>query len=627
MASTFKTNPVSLEELLKNCHSGAIQLPDFQRGWVWDEDRIKGLIASISQAFPVGALMTLELGSEVADSFARRPVEGAPREAEHGKAEQLLLDGQQRMTSLYHTCLRGEPVKTVTPRKRKLTRWFYIDMRAAMDASIDREDAIVAVPEDKIVRENFARDVKIDLSTEESEYEHLMFPVWKVFDWDSWQDGFGDYWIDRGDADKRKIFREFKDKVLQHFKAYQVPVIALGNETTREAVCLVFEKVNTGGKALNAFELLTAMYASQGFRLRDDWHGEDGGDGTEQRLQRFGSADGGKGVLARLESTDFLQAITLLHSKALRLEAVAAGEPEDKWPAVRANRAALLQLPLQAYKDYRGPVEEGFKQAVKFLREHFIYNERELPYQSQVNVLAAIFAELGKRAENIAVREKLARWYWCGVFGELYGSASESRMARDIMEVPAWIEGGSTPTTVTDGVMRTDRLHTMRTRLSAAYKGLHALMMKEGAQDFRSGERFEQTVFFEGAVDIHHIFPRAWCEKQRLKPAVYDTVINKTPLTARTNRILSGYAPSVYVARLEKETDAEPAIAPEILDAHLASHLIDPELLRADDFQSFMAARRDALLNLISKATGHTLMQPDAPEEGEEAGDEDAVIA
>ena len=58
--SSFKTNPISLSELLKECHQGIIQLPDFQRSWVWDEDRIKSLIASISRAFPVGALMSLD---------------------------------------------------------------------------------------------------------------------------------------------------------------------------------------------------------------------------------------------------------------------------------------------------------------------------------------------------------------------------------------------------------------------------------------------------------------------------------------------------------------------------------------------------------------------------------------
>ena len=60
----FKTNPVSLKELLDNVDSGKIQLPDFQRGWVWDDDRIRGLLASVSRGFPVGAIMTLEAGGD-----------------------------------------------------------------------------------------------------------------------------------------------------------------------------------------------------------------------------------------------------------------------------------------------------------------------------------------------------------------------------------------------------------------------------------------------------------------------------------------------------------------------------------------------------------------------------------
>ncbi len=61
----FKTNPVSLKELLDDAESGKIQLPHFQRGWVWDDDRIRGLLASISRGFPVGAIMTLEAGGEI----------------------------------------------------------------------------------------------------------------------------------------------------------------------------------------------------------------------------------------------------------------------------------------------------------------------------------------------------------------------------------------------------------------------------------------------------------------------------------------------------------------------------------------------------------------------------------
>ena len=77
--STFQTNPFDVEKLLEDCHHGVLQLPDFQRSWVWDEDRIKSLIASISRAFPVGALMTLNSGGPV--NFKPRPVEGAPIEA------------------------------------------------------------------------------------------------------------------------------------------------------------------------------------------------------------------------------------------------------------------------------------------------------------------------------------------------------------------------------------------------------------------------------------------------------------------------------------------------------------------------------------------------------------------
>src|ERR1700751_1450290 len=116
--STFQTNTEDLDKLLEECHRGTIQLPDFQRSWVWDEDRIKSLIASVSRAFPVGALMTLDTGGE--GNFKPRPVEGAPPEAKNVPPHSLLLDGQQRMTSLYQVALRGKVVNTVTPKNKKV---------------------------------------------------------------------------------------------------------------------------------------------------------------------------------------------------------------------------------------------------------------------------------------------------------------------------------------------------------------------------------------------------------------------------------------------------------------------------------------------------------------------------
>jgi hypothetical protein len=260
--ASFQTNPIDLHRLLDECHRGIIQLPDFQRSWVWDEDRIKSLIASISRAFPVGALMSLDTGGPV--NFKPRPVEGAPAEARRTAPQSLLLDGQQRMTSLYQVTLRGQVVETATSKKKRVKRWFYIDIAKAIDGTVDREEAVISVPEDRIERRDFGREVTRDLSTPAKEYAALMFPVSQVFDWDTWQDGFNDHWSGEDHKAQREQFRTFKREVLENFKMYRVPVIALDRSTSKEAVCVVFEKVNTGGKPLDAFELVTAMYAASG---------------------------------------------------------------------------------------------------------------------------------------------------------------------------------------------------------------------------------------------------------------------------------------------------------------------------------------------------------------------------
>ncbi len=159
----------------------------------------------------------------------------------------------------------------------------------------------------------------------------------------------------------------------------------------------------------------------------------------------------------------------------------------------------------------------------------------------------------------------------------------------------------------------------MRMRLSAAYKGMNALLMQEGAQDFRSGQKFEQTVFFGENVDIHHIFPQNWCKGQGIKAAVFDSIINKTPLSYKTNRIIGGVTPSEYLARLEKGNESTPPISPERLNSFVETHLIEPALLRADKFEAFMVDRQNRLLALTEEALGKAAYSGTSAEEGEEA--------
>src|SRR5262245_27029627 len=102
--STFKTHEPALHELLEGIHQGAIQLPDFQRGWVWDDERIRALTASISASYPIGVVMLLETGGQGV-RFKPRPVEGTTL-ANGVAPARLILDGQQRLTSMYMV-LRG----------------------------------------------------------------------------------------------------------------------------------------------------------------------------------------------------------------------------------------------------------------------------------------------------------------------------------------------------------------------------------------------------------------------------------------------------------------------------------------------------------------------------------------
>ncbi|WPL17418.1 hypothetical protein Thiowin_02427 [Thiorhodovibrio winogradskyi] len=596
----FDSGKESLARLLDEAEEGKLQLPDFQRGWVWDDYGIRALLASISQAFPVGAIMTLRTGGEV--RFQPRAIEGVTLGYPDRQPERLLLDGQQRITSLYQATRLNRAIDTQNAQKRAIKRWYYIDMEKALDPMTDREDAIVGLPEDKTIRTNFGREVVLDLSTREQEYRERMFPVNRLFDDNDWELGFEDFWHaelkhDPESARRERLFyRRFQDEIITVFRAYYVPVITLERETTKEAVCLVFEKVNTGGKKLDAFELLTAIYAADNFQLRRDWLGDDK-TGEVGRAARLGRHE----VLSQLQSTDFLQAISLLHTLEVREAAAAAGKEGKDLPQVSCTRQAILNLPLTAYQKWADAVENSFLQAAKFLQLQRIYWRKDVPYLTQLVALAAIITRLGKRWEEDGARRKIARWYWCGVFGELYGSTIESRLAKDVQDVPIWIDDDSKrPSTFQDANFAQERLYTLRSRLAAAYKGLHALLMRTGCEDFRSGQPYELTSFWEERVDIHHIFPRAWCKKQRIERGRYDCVVNKTPISARANRIIGGAAPSEYLHKLEKNAK----IDPERMSAILASHLVDVDTLRNDNFESFFAQREEALMKLIEQATG-----------------------
>jgi hypothetical protein len=611
----FDSTKEHLQDILRSIRESKTQLPDFQRGWVWDDYHIRSLLASVSMSYPIGAVMMLQTGNPDV-RFKPRPVEGVTR-AQSREPERLILDGQQRLTSLYQALVMGQPVLTRDARDKVIKRWYYLDIPMALDEESDREEAIVGLPEDRVLR-NFRGEPLPgrDYSTTELECSGEVLPLRLVFDIAALTDWQMKYLQSDPQriAERLSRWNALVQEVVQRYQQYQVPLILLRKETPKEAVCQVFEKVNTGGVSLNVFELLTATFAADDYKpgLREDWAAR------EKRLRQ-------RPVLRFIESTDLLQAITLLVTWDRRLKALAADPAQNNAPGISCKRKDVLRLTLPDYLRWADRVTESFDKSAMFLNALHIYDARDVPYRTQFVPLAAILAALRDRADDDGVRAKTARWYWCGVFGELYGGAIESRFAKDLPEVLSWIEGGPEPATIAEANFAPTRLLGLRTRNSAAYKGLEALLIHDGCLDFRTGYRYDLQTFFDERIDIHHIFPQAWCKANGIDAKRCDCAANKTPISAKTNKRVGGNAPSAYLASLERSAGIEPTRMDDIL----RSHLIDASALRADDFDRFFEARSQALLDKIENAMGKSVarevIESEVPEDVEYESEEPAV--
>jgi hypothetical protein len=613
--ATFDSTKTALNKLLEQIVEGKIQLPDFQRGWVWDDSHIRSLMVSIARSFPIGSIMLLETGGTA--RFQIRLVEGVdPAPGANADVENLILDGQQRLTSLTQVLKLAAAVQTKDDKGREVQRLYYIDIEKALVGNSNLDDAFIAVDQTRMLRTNFGRDVVLDLSSQAKEFAAFHFPCNQILNSDNWEEGLMEH-----DAAKFARYMEFRKCVLNAFREYHVPVIQLKKETSKEAVCLVFEKVNTGGVPLSVFELATATYAADGFNLRDDWFGRPA-DGVGGRHKKFAT----KPLLRDIEPTEFLQGLSLLHTYERRGADMAAGKTGKEITAVSAKREHVLALPLDAYKKWADKLTDGFFAADRFLRMEGFHHPKFLPYRSQIIPLATTMVHLGERWLEPVIRQKIARWYWSGVLGELYGGAIETRMALDHQNLLAWINdpAASEPVTVAAAGFQPSRLDTLRTRTSAAYRGIYVLLQRQGSKDFFWKARMVDLDRDECKIDIHHIFPKDWCEAQKIAPKVFNSIINKTPISYKANRMIGGKAPSQYLQQIRSHPQVQVSVADQ--DEILKSHLITPELLRADDFNSFMAARKTTLLEVISSAMGKAILPlgGDAPPEDaeDEEGDE-----
>jgi hypothetical protein len=546
------TNPRELKDLLRQIYKGEAVLPDFQRDFVWDPFMTMELIISIAENYPAGSLLRIR---NTQNLFAYREFAGAPP-LNGQKPTYLVLDGQQRLTSLYQAFYGVGENK------------FFLHLKQLMDGK-DFEDCIFYLR---------ANDKKVKYyETAEAQGKGLIMPL------DILKGGGGEYnkWvreITRGIIDeKERIALEDKlygvDDWVQRIDDYKFPVVTLSDSTSAEAVCTIFETLNRTGVKLSPFELLTARFWHQQLNLRQRWS-----DALEifPIIKDFG-----------IDPYYALQIIALISKEK---------------PAIR--RAEIMNLAKETVENYWDAAIEGLQQALSFLQNQCgVVITGLLPYNTIVIPLAGMFAKIQqlKGPKIGGAKDKIERWYWCAVFGQKYESAPNSQAALDFQEVMKWIDGDKEPQTVAGFSFDPAALINTTPRQRAVYRGVLSLVTRNHARDFFSHNILNPEIIRQHQVDDHHIFPNKYLERKGVEARLRDCVLNHTFIDRTTNIRISDRAPSDYMQEILDERKEQK------FDELLASHFLPSnkhEYFFTDDYRSYLVWRQDKIWKEIQNVTG-----------------------
>lgn len=568
----FTTPSYALDDLFARINRGELQLPDFQRNYSWDVDRIHSVIVTVLRGYPIGALLALDTRNEPM-RFRPRPITGAP--AGEQRPGLLLLDGQQRLTSLYHSFQGDGYVETVDFRGKNITRRFFVDITRAVAGDVLPEDAVFTVDENGHATSHFAPDLETPLTDLPAAVSQGCVPVDTLLGPEG-----SDFLFDTAaDADEplRRAVKDFHHRVVAPLAAYDVPMIRLSRETASAGVGSIFAQANSVGLQMDVFELLTAVFATEDaeFSFVTD---------ADEQLAQLREHP----VLDSIGRTEFLTAMALVVTSR---RGRAGGQRED-----------ILTLTLQDWRAHADDITHGFLAAAQFLEDRAIFTDAQVPYQEQIPALAAILALVPDIdfAEDTTARDRLSRWFWCGVLGELYGRAAvDIRSARDVEQVVGWVKDDTAdePKTVTDAQFTESRLLSVDSS-SAVWRGLQALLMARGARDWRTGKTFTADNYAELRPGFEPIFPLTWCENQGIDAVYARCVLNHTPMGRRTEVVLSGYDPVRYLPRLQSKA----VMDDDEFDEVLASHELDPQLLHSGDAREFFVDRRRRFVGMVEYA-------------------------
>lgn len=568
-ADIFQAKSESLATLLPEIQEHKAALPNFQREWVWEPYMVKDLIVSVANRYPAGSLLTMPNSG---DKFALRPFSGSGSELKTTPTL-MILDGQQRLTSLYQALFSKNGIKDA----KGGTHFVYLDVKTLTDHDTETtrqeatfEDCIFTVPINRYgqrLRYKGLRDHD-DITTVDQEIAQGTLPLYTVFNPDDlvrWRDRYIQERANR-DYDRLMELREEWDQEVApwivRIRDYRFPVIELNRDMELHAICHIFEKVNSTGVPLTVFELCTAILWAQGLRLNDKWHT------TRQKL----AEDQILRMQGQLEGAMFLQVISLLATLKRKRETT------DTRVAVNCRREDLLNLKKETVEEWWDIASVAYRDASKFMESQGVIAQRVLPYGTLLIPLAAIMGfrrYQGDKASFGQAWPKIEQWYWCSVFSQRYSSSVEATAAMDFEQVVNWIDGGEEPEAVRTFTFSADRLQDYTNIRSAIYKGVLCLLAKNGAKDFGGEGTLSVNLYYDSQQDHHHIFPVNALSNLEITDWRVNSIVNKSLIGASSNRSIGGRLPSAYVETMRTRLGEERTYG------ILRSHLISPETLHS----------------------------------------------
>lgn len=572
--------------LVEQASEGKLCLPNFQRDFVWPRDGVADLLRSVLRRYYVGSLLLLRCDPNN-PPFEPQALRGAGVTSRAARPDLLVLDGQQRLTSLLYA-LTAPNLSLKDSKKR---RYFFIDLRL-----------LARDPDDEAIVFDRAEGELDGLERAEEQYRRRILPCTALLRTEgfmAWRDGLDD-WLRENDAEGHKQFRAGErdawSRVVTGFQSFEVPLVELpkvddGDPSSIGRVCAIFEKLNSTGVELSVYDLLTARLYRHGIRLHKLWtdacH-------ANARLKKWseGKAEVNKlGVLV-------LRTMALmrdLEPKPVVLIELKPERFEEDW----ARAAAAME---RAFELVEHVGEDGFG----------VFKPKWLPGLGPLPVLAALRAKVEDESLGDGERADLRRWYWCNVFLERFSSGVESKSKKDYSEMLAyWRDGKNPPAVFAEAQARIGaKGYSVRgsaSHSSAIYSGIFCLLAIRGARDWARAESIQLQ-----KLQDHHIFPKAYLRGHEInkRPDV-NTVLNRTLISGKTNGVIKKAAPAEYLGN-------DAVVAPMHRDTILGPHFIDGAALTAmkmatgtatpasvaTAYEDFLKARERAIVAEIRRVCG-----------------------